>query len=263
LHNFVPGDAAAVPLAGLTSDAAGNLFGTAGIATDGYGAVFELSPVARCGWNYSVIHTFGGHTWDGANPYSTVVLDSLGHLYGMTAAGGASGAGVVFGMTPTASGWKESVIYNFKGGTDGQAPFGNLTLGAPGHLYGTTLLGGTAAQGTAFEVGLFSGGQWREHVIHSFGSYSGDSLNPTGSLVIDGSGNLFGASIGGAYGNGAVFELTPSDAGWNEKLVYSFLPPHNSSLAPLNNVILDSAGNLYGVAPGGAKNEGVVFEVMP
>jgi uncharacterized repeat protein (TIGR03803 family) len=264
LHSFGSGTGdAAAPYSGLVSDIEGNLYGTAPIASGGYGAVFELSPVTGGGWNYSIIHTFAGHTSDGAIPYSGLIVDPFGKLYGMTEAGGASGVGTVFAMTPSASGWNESVIYNFKGGSDGQSPFSNLTLGMPGHLYGMTLLGGTAGEGTVFELALV-GGQWQEKVIHSFGSYTGDALEPVGTLVADSSGKLFGANaFGGAHNAGAVFELTPSGANWKEKLVYSFLRPRNTDPGAVDNVILDAAGNLYGVGPGGAKNAGVVFEVTP
>jgi uncharacterized repeat protein (TIGR03803 family) len=264
LHSFgsISGDAAA-PYTGLAADTTGNLYGTTTIAAGGYGAVFELSRANGSGWNYSVIHTFGGHTSDGAIPYSSVVFGQLGNLYGMTEQGGAFGAGTVFSMSLSASGWDESVIYNFKGGSDGEAPFGNLTLGSAGRLYGTTLLGGADGQGTAFELTLEASGEWSGRVIHSFGSFTGDGLSPASTLGIDAAGNLLGTtSLGGARNAGTIFELKPDGASFNERLVLSFSGPANSNPQAVGNVILEG-GSLYGVGPGGATRAGVVFEVTP
>lgn len=251
------------PIAGLAADAAGNLFGTTSTSSTGFGAVFELSPSTGGGWSFSILHIFAGSK-DGAYPYGTVILDPSGNLYGTTELGGLDW-GTVYEITRTSSGWNHSVIYGFRAGKDGEAPFGNLTFSPTGHLYGTTIEGGTAGQGTAFELTPSPSGKWSERVIHSFGTYVGDSLGPAGSLVMDGRGNLYGATAwGGAFNNGAVFELRPTGTNWHEKLLYSFLRPSEGDAREIDNVILDSVGDLYGVATSiGAKSSGIVFEVVP
>jgi uncharacterized repeat protein (TIGR03803 family) len=259
LYNFVPGSGSSVP-GSVVFDAAGNLWGTVGIDTGGFGGVFELSPASGGGWNYSVVHTFTGSAHDGSFPYGSLLVSSHGVIYGVTERGGSADSGTVYALTPGSTGWNESVIYSFQGGADGEDPFGGVVEGASGTLYGTTLIGGTDSQGTAFELSL-SGGQWSEQVLYSFGS-AGDAINPSGPLAIDHSGNLFGATqFGGTYNRGAVFELTPSAGTWQEKVVFSFAGPSN--LNGVNAVLPDRADNLYGVGPGGAKGDGIVFEITP
>jgi uncharacterized repeat protein (TIGR03803 family) len=98
LHDFDFGDGG-VPLAGLTSDAAGNLYGTAvyggngGCPYPGCGVVYELSPSSSGHWTRTTLHDFTGV--EGNSPESAVVL-SNGNLYGATYAGGYFGAGVIY-----------------------------------------------------------------------------------------------------------------------------------------------------------------------
>jgi uncharacterized repeat protein (TIGR03803 family) len=259
LYSFVPGSGSAAP-GSVAFDAAGNIWGTVGIATGGFGGVFQLSPDSGGGWNYLLVHSFTGSEHDGSFPYGSLLVSSHGVIYGVTEKGGSADAGTVYALTPTSTGWNESVIYSFQGGADGEDPFGGVVESAPGTLYGTTLLGGAHSLGTAFELSL-SGGQWSEQLLYSFGS-AGDAINPAGPLSIDHSGNLFGATqFGGAYNRGAVFELTPSSGNWLEKVVYSFAVPTN--LNGVNAVLPDLKDSLYGVGPGGATNEGIVFEITP
>src|SRR5581483_587972 len=102
-----------------------------------------------------------------------------------------------------------------------------------------------------------------EKVLHSFVPYP-SGYNPQGGMVRDGAGNLYGvAPAGGAYGNGAVFELQPnSRGGWSKKIIYNFTA--TDGLVP-NPVILDRAGNLYGATYEGASGvRGAnVFKLTP
>jgi uncharacterized repeat protein (TIGR03803 family) len=83
----------------LTMDAAGNLYGTTFVdGAYGYGAVFKLT-YSNGEWKYSSLHDFTGGS-DGANPYSNVVFDAKGNLYGTAEAGGENGWGVVWEITP-------------------------------------------------------------------------------------------------------------------------------------------------------------------
>ena len=62
---------------------------------------------------------------------------------------------------------------------------------------------------------------WQETVLYSFGTYDGS--NPDyGDLVFDQAGNLYGTTRnGGAYLQGAVYELSPNGGNWMEKVLYS------------------------------------------
>jgi uncharacterized repeat protein (TIGR03803 family) len=97
----------------------------------------------------AVLHHFGTGT-DGATAYGRVISDAAGNLYGTTAFGGTSSAGIVFELTnPEApAGWTESILYNFSGGSDGSQPYGGLIFDSAGNLYGTTYRGGASNAGT-------------------------------------------------------------------------------------------------------------------
>src|SRR5664280_3872238 len=159
LHNFVIGRDGTDPLAGLIFDAAGNLYGTTEYAGNyGAGTVFELTPTAGGGWTEKVLHNFNGT--DGEFPYSSLIFDGAGNLYGTTSAGGTYSSclsgyycGTVFELTPAAGGgWTETVLHSFGNGTDGYSPSAGLIFDAAGNLYGTTPHGGTYEGGTVFEV---------------------------------------------------------------------------------------------------------------
>ena len=102
-----------------------------------------LSPRSSAASHFKVLHAF---TWAQSPQQGNLLLDAAGNLYGTTLAGGASGNGVVFKLTPHDDGsWTESTLYCFKGYPDGSGPVGPLILDAAGNLYGTTEWGGTSA----------------------------------------------------------------------------------------------------------------------
>jgi uncharacterized repeat protein (TIGR03803 family) len=206
------------PAGNLVFDAAGNLYGTTreGGAFDS-GTVFELSPNPGGTWTETVLYSFTGATGttDGNDPAGGVIFDAAGNLYGMTEAGGGSGNGVVFELSPNPGGtWTETVLYSFQGGHDGSAPnLSTLTFDKAGNLYGETAFGGSdrcsgSGCGTVFELSPTGGGSWTESVVYRFQSTDGSS--PWRGLVFDAAGNLYGTTLlGGAYGQGTVFELKP------------------------------------------------------
>jgi uncharacterized repeat protein (TIGR03803 family) len=131
--------------------------------------------------------------------------------------------GTVFELSPAVGGgWTEAVLHSFVGypSTDEANPIGGVVFDTAGNLYGTTYFGGiyglsNDGYGTVFELSPVAGGTWSERVLHSFGSGK-DGIYPYASLVVDGSGNLYGTtSAGGAYaavdsvGYGTVFEVAP------------------------------------------------------
>jgi uncharacterized repeat protein (TIGR03803 family) len=168
---------------------------------------------------------------------------------------------------------QEKVLYSFGANdmaSNGTAPKGRLILDSKGNLYGTTYLGGPNAAGTAFELIPGAGGAWTEKILYNFGAGSTDGANPTGALVFDSKGNLYGTtSAGGAYttsgSQGTVFELTPSTGGkWTEQVLCSFGATATDASYPTADVVFDSKGNLYGTASqGGANGKGAVFELTP
>jgi uncharacterized repeat protein (TIGR03803 family) len=186
-----------------------------------------------------------------------------GSLFGTTYEGGASGRGAEFKLTPSESGWTETVLYSFAGGSDGAFPFG--VIFRRGRLYGTTNGGGSQndalGSGVVFELSP-SKQSWTESVIYTF-TGTPDGALPFGSVIFDRVGNLFGTTwAGGTEGHGTAFKLTPSPSGWRETVLHSFNGASDGDLL-LAGVTLDHESNLYGTTSGGGLNGGgVVFEII-
>jgi uncharacterized repeat protein (TIGR03803 family) len=265
LHAFADADGVYVN-APLTIDSAGNLFGTAeGNSQGGLGTAFELSPSGG-GWNFSVLYTFNSSIAYGPN--GGMVLDASGNLYG-TAAGGLRNGGIVFELSPGASGWTFSVVHDFHGGADGASPVG-VTFDKTGALVGVTNIGGSTncqyGCGTVFAL-VQVAGQWQKRSVYTFVGGTTDAVYPLGSLAVDAAGNLYGTSLDGgagcpqySYGCGTVYKLTYSGGVWHESLVYSFgIVPFD--VFRTSQLIVSSSNILYGTGEGGDANYGAVFQI--
>jgi uncharacterized repeat protein (TIGR03803 family) len=167
-------------------------------------------------------------------------------------------------VTSTWADIHDTVLHNFNNnGTDGASPQAGLIVDGAGNLYGTTNNGGTYNYGTVFELTPAAGGSYTEKVLHNF-TNGADGGNPQSGLILDGAGNLYGTTyVGGNYGYGTAFELTPAGNGtWNEKVLYSF--GSGNTAYPTSGLIFDGAGNLYGTTlQGGPAQGGSVFELSP
>jgi uncharacterized repeat protein (TIGR03803 family) len=213
IYSFSGGSDGANPYAGVVFDKRGNLYGTTtygGMYSCGdlnCGTVFQLTP-SRSGWTESALHSFQ-HS-DGAVPYGGLIFDQSGNLYGTTTGGGAGGGGTVFELTPSNGNWVLTTLYSFSGG-DGNGPVGSLVMDAGGSLYGTTIGDGAYLSGSVFKL-THSNSGWTYTSLHDFTTClsDGDGCFPRGNVIFDTSGNLYGtASLGGAYGWGVVWEITP------------------------------------------------------
>jgi uncharacterized repeat protein (TIGR03803 family) len=162
----------------------------------------------------------------------------------------------------------EEVLYNFTGTSDGAQPTSNLTQNpANGNFYGTTYAGGLGF-GTVYQLSPNGTGGWTETTLYSFCQSSGcpDGQNPTySSVIFDSAGNLYGTAFGGgANGFGVVWELSNSSGTWTETVLHSFANAPDGA-NPGSGLVMDSNGNLYGLAfAGGSGNgKGCVFELSP
>jgi uncharacterized repeat protein (TIGR03803 family) len=149
LYRFQNGSDGVEPRGGLIIGQSGNLYGaTPGAGAGGGGTVFQMTPSSG-GWQFSMLYSLPGQ---GNGPTGTLVMDPAGNLYGMSYGDGADGAGSVFKLTPSGSGWIYTSLLDFSGGSDGKNPIGNLTLQANGKLYGATTSGGACGGGAVFEI---------------------------------------------------------------------------------------------------------------
>jgi uncharacterized repeat protein (TIGR03803 family) len=228
LYRFQGQPDGATPLPGLVLDNAGNIYGTTESGgTFNFGTVFKLDVSG----NETVLHSFAGPPNDGEQPFSGLIPDSQGNLYGTTAEGGlgtcfGAGCGTVYRITPAG---KETVLYRFTGGTDGAEPWASLLL-VGGTLYGTTVDGGNlkcqgpgnaaAGCGTVFKLDKTG-----ETVLYSFNDGT-DGGFPVPGVVRDPAGNLYGATEDGGdlscnsgFGCGVAYKLDPSG---NETVLHTF-----------------------------------------
>ncbi len=209
----------------------------------------------------AILHTFTGGN-DGANPAGTLVLDKSGNLYGTAQTGGAAKNGVVFELSPSSKGWKETVLYTFAGGNDGSQPASGLVFDAAGNLYGTTIEGGSSNAGTIFELSL-ANGKWTKTTLLTFTNGLDGGYPVSGSLIFDAKGNLYGTTqTGGSGGEGTVFELSPSNGAWTETVLYNF-NGSDTGYYPGYTLAFDRKGNLYGTTGGGGPNYGIVYQLSP
>ena len=248
----VDGSGGANPEARVVFGPDGHLYGTTeGGGVENAGVVFNLFPplsickTAACFWKENILHSFQGPPDDGDNPlHGDLVWDQQGNIYGTTESGGTANVGAVFQLSPGTNTY--SVIYNFLGlnDNDGEAPANGLVIDKNGNLFGTTSEGGLNGSGTVFELTYVPGVGWQETILHSFAEGS-DGAFPEAGLVLDSSGNLYGATTQGGAGGGTIFELSPSGNGWTFQVLYSIAGPGGMS-GPVGSLAMDAAGNLYG-----------------
>jgi uncharacterized repeat protein (TIGR03803 family) len=280
LHTFTGGSDGSTPESLLIEDSENNLYGTTLWGGTAFGVVFKMDQAG----NEAVLYTFTGQA-DGGNPYAGVIQDSASNLYGTTGYGGntycgpveGQGCGTVYKLDPTG---KETVLYSFKWGSDGAFPSSGLIQDSAGNLYGETGLGGNEQVydcdgyegcGVVYEIsadGIFN-------VLYAFNN--SDGFEPSGGLLRDASGTLYGTTFfGGQNGSncnggtcGLVFKL---DSAGNETVLHTFTGSSDGAF-PEGGLVMDSSGNLYGTAEQGGdlnclpngqiKGCGVVFEITP
>ena len=220
----------------------------------------------------SVIHSFGGRSV-AEYPYSDLVLDGSGTLYGMTVLGGDFGSGTVFSLSPPSGatrGWTETVLHSFSSTADGGQPYGGVTLDSQGNLYGTAVVGGTGGSCVEDGCGVVwkltnSGGTWSQHVIYNF-TGGDDGYGPGGPVVFDSLGNLYGmTATGGAYGLGVVYQLSPDPSDhWTLTVVHAFTGGEDGGAGSAGRLLIDADQNIYVVATvGGPYGAGVIFHLAP
>ncbi len=233
LHYFTGGGDGGSPYAGVIQDSANNIYGSASAINtqEEFGTVFKIGdPLATL----TVLHSFSGS--DGAYPSTPLVRDEIGNLYG-TDGGGPADAGTIFKIDTAGD---LTVLYSFTGGSDGCDPLQGLIGDKSGNLFGTTNGCGVYGGGTIFKVDR-AGNFVLLYTFTGGGNFGGPRF---GRLTMDKAGNLYGlTSGGGAYGYGALYELTRSG---KFTILHSFNPASPDGCYPYGSVAQDGAGNFYG-----------------
>ncbi len=280
LWNFTDGADGETPTYGVTLGSSGQIYGaTAEFPNSGNGTVFELQAAQGGSYTETTLTGFAGGNGD---PTTALIADALGNFYGATNSGAAYGFGAVYELSPAAGGkWTVSILYSFPSGlpgyTEGPTPSA-LIFDSAGNLYGELRYGGTAGEGTIYELSPSSGGKWSEKDIYTFTGGT-DGGQPQGGLIFDSAGNLYGTTEYGGFtgvegcrlGCGTVFKLTPSSGSWSESVLYQFVAGGTDGRNPIASVVFDANGNLYGTTElGGIIISGVcgggcgsVFELIP
>src|SRR6202035_1185756 len=207
------------------------------------GEVFELSPQPDGTWKETIVYSFN-YTKGVGSAVGGPIFDSKGNLYGAAYYGPNHTFGSLYQLSPQSNGaWTLSVLSS--GVTD--EPGSRLTFDSSGNLYGTF---GAGSNGAIFQLSPTSNGNWTETTVHTFSSGT-DGANPQGPLVIDASGNIYGATFAGGTGCnrnlcGTVYKLSPqSNGNWKETILHDFESAGDGS-EPQAGLFLDGSGNLYG-----------------
>jgi uncharacterized repeat protein (TIGR03803 family) len=264
LYTFPGGTDGATPQSALVEDSLNNLYGTTSNGgVYGFGTIYEISSTG----DETILHSFQGGA-DGSYPAGGMIFDKNGNLYGATTYGGGAGCvpngcGTVFELSPSPNGiWTETVLYAFKGITDGASPNSPLIFSKSGVLYGTTSSGGASEMyGTVFALSPRVGEGWKERILYSFDGT--DGANPNAGIILDSLGALYGTTqYGGLYGGGTVFKIARSNGGWTHSVLRYFTGGNDG--AQLSGLVFDSKGVLYGTAiGGGGRKVGTVFQLLP
>jgi len=261
LYSFSGGSDGSGPVGPPGFGPDGSLFGiTNSGGANGKGVMFKLTKSGNS-WTESVLHDFAPQ--DGDSPQFGPTVDTAGNVYGTFYAGGVSGWGTVYELSPSGGGWIFNVIHSFAP-PDGTFPAGGVIVDPSGTVFGATTSGpGYFPDGDGSVFTLVPGGAgWTENIICSFaGQYGG---GPYASLSLDAHGNLYGTTFkDGPLGFGNVFRLNPSGGGCAYAPLHDF-DYYNDGAYPMSTVLFDSEGNLFGTTsfagPGG---HGTVWEITP
>jgi uncharacterized repeat protein (TIGR03803 family) len=244
------------PFSGVIADGNGNLWGTTAVGGyDKLGTVFEVGKTEH-GYDITFSLAFGGGD-DAADPYAGLIADTNGNLFGTTYGGGRYDGGVVFEVFSSRR--SGAILYTFcsqPSCADGEKPLGELILDAAGNLFGTTQFGGASNRGTVFAI-TPQGVDSTLTTLVSFGAFAG---SPTGRLIADRAGNLIGAADGGLNGDGTLFEVAKTAAGYASTPTFLVSFTGADGKNPNGGLIADGNGNLFGTTlAGGANGMGTVF----
>jgi uncharacterized repeat protein (TIGR03803 family) len=218
-------------------------------------------------WKRAFTYSFGG-TPDGANPIGNPVVDAAGNIYGSTESGGTYGLGTVYRMQPNGSlSYSETVLYSFDS-SDGENPYGSLIVDRRDNLYGTTYVGGSAGEGTVFELTPSKKGGYTESVLHSFQGAPYDGSRVTAGPCGGPANAIYGTTEeGGTNDLGTVYKLTPTGSTYKETIIWNFGSVAGDGQYPIGGIVVNKKGVIYGTTleggAGGSSGLGTIFTLTP
>lgn len=204
------------PLGALVAASDGYLYGTASSGgANGNGTVFR---VAADGSVFERVYIFSALTAnanglstnaDGATPTAGLTDGQDGNLYGVTNLGGSGGNGTVFSFDPDPAPGVLTTLHAFDG-IKGARPTGELLLAQNGLLYGSTVTGGTNAQGNTTTYGtLYSIGRDGSGFTTLWNFQGSDGSSPTGPMLqLDASTFVGLAAGGGKCSQGVLYSFS-------------------------------------------------------
>lgn len=208
----------------------GFLYGTTQL-----GGTFSDGSAFKVGTNGGLTTLVSFDLTNGGFPLAGMILSTNGYLYGTTSVGGASSAGTVWSMNPNGA---LSNFFSFTGGLDGATPAVTLARSTDGSLYGSTKDGGASGLGNIFRI-------TPQGTLTNLYSFSGgvDGASLGGPLIELSDANFYGTSPGGGtFGQGSVFQLSPSGA---FTTLYSFTGG-TDGYNPVGSLVSGDDGALYG-----------------
>jgi uncharacterized repeat protein (TIGR03803 family) len=243
------------PYADLILGSDGLLYGsTAAGGDDQQGTLFRMQ---SDGGGYERLHSFDSEG-GGGTPYGPLLESAPGVLHGVASSGGATGGrGVIFTLNTDGTGFR--VLRTFTGGTaDGAVPYGGVTRGTDGALYGTTWVGGMADLGVVYRIQADGNGY---EVLEHFNAGGGDPVTPYAGLAQGSDGAFYGTSwSGGNWGLGTVYRILPEDG--QVEVIRHFAGGAADGEVPYGGVIEGSDGILYGATvQGGTADLGVIYKL--
>jgi uncharacterized repeat protein (TIGR03803 family) len=235
----------------------------------GLGTVFELNPVSGSStWDYNTVIRFSSANGGAYVPENNVTYYD-GNFYTTTQNGGQFGNyGAVIELThQSLTSWSYNILHSFDGTDGNQIQAGLAIDSTTGAFYSVAQNGGLYNWGTIFQLIPPASGSsaWTFNKLYDFtGGTDGGYIY--GSAVLGPNGVLYGvAEKFGKYGMGTVWTMTPqSGGGFQFQVIYQFGSNPSDGASPVSNVIVTSAGVIYGTTEyGGTSNKGTLFQLTP
>ena len=255
IYEFRGKSAGASPTGPLLMTSAGGVVGGARVVDSGGkitgSVIYSLSPRGR----ESVLHSFSQSDPAGFDLEGGLTPGPDGSLYGGTSSGGGHRCGTLFHLTITGA---LEILHDFAGGSDGCGTWSAPVLDAQGDLFGPT---GGGSEGAGMIYKLASDGTYT--ILHDFQPYSqDDGGGPTGSLVLDAQGNLYGTTRWGnsnTAAGGTVYRIATDG---KYRVLHAF-SSNSDGVFPVG-VIAGKDGNLYGATyQGGSTGNGTIYKLAP